>query len=243
MGLSLTLSSRVPAEPARATAPTSTAPDAFDDLLVVRVEMEGGEQVAQQLRPQILVALRDAKVDEKLLTSAPLEVAITRDPNNPGAYRVVFVHQGEQVNGTSCACSGDELVNHLQRTTIDVWKSLMAMADTGAAAVEVPTVALETAPTPALAHDDAKARRLWISGLAIIPLGAGAIAGSTAILIIDAVGGRSVSPTALGIFGAGVAVTSVAVPMWAVGRKRLQLSRVGLAPAGRGLVISVGARF
>lgn len=216
--------------------------------MVLRVDMEGGEQVANALRPEILEALREAEVDDGLPGSTPLEVRIAPDAENLGAYRVVYVHHGEQVDEWSCACSGDELVGRLRRTTVNVWNALNVAADEVEAA-DAPRPEPEQEPEPqsyaANVHNPKTARGMWISGLTIMPLGAGALMGSTALLIVDAAHDRPVSPTVLGIFGAGVVLSSVAFPLWAIGHKRLEHPRISIAPSGsgRGLALSFGGRF
>ena len=244
LGLALALPSAAFAQPS-----DDPATDPLDDLLMLRVEMDGGEEIAAQLRPEILTSLREAEVPTQLPESAPLEVTISLDPDQPGAYRVLYTHQGKPIDSWSCTCSGDELLSRLRATAIQAWTTTL-----DAAAAETTTEPVPPPPTePTTERVDeqrASARALWIAGMATVVGGVGVTGGGVVWLISDAGGDEGISPAALGVLGAGVALSATGAALWGVGRKRLnRLNRlqpqVGmLGPRrGRGVFIAVQGRF
>jgi len=243
VGLALTLPAMVHAQPSPAPPPLT---DAFDELLILRVEMDGGDAVAAQLRPELLSSLRTAEVSPQLPGDAPLELTISLDTEQIGAYRVTFAHQGEPLGAWSCACSGDELLFRLRGATVTTWTELVDAAAADAAAMDEPPTPEPTTP-PDLQERHARARTLWIAGMATFVGGVGVAAGGAVWMLGEVGSTDGVSPVAGVLLGTGVAITATGAALWGVGRRRMQRTQaqmaVGTPRHGRGLVFSIQGRF
>jgi len=238
--------------PAMATAqPTgdqrieAAASDGIDTLVVVRVDMDGGAEVAELMHADALSALRDAEVQGELSGGTPLEVVISPDAEQPGAYSVVLIHDGERVDAWSCACSGDELRARLRVTVVRAWKAIAVVKEAVISPASEPRVEAELPSDPLPKVSYGRGFGMWLGGLGAVVLGGSLVVGGAVTLIVDDARGIETRPIQLGLFGAGAVVAAAGIPLVVVGLRRMGQRSLSLAPPprGRGLVLTLGARF
>lgn len=239
-----TIAAAPPEQAAAAVAPPETEP--LDALVVVRVDMDGGDEIAGLLHAQIVAALREARVEPELPDQAPLEVVVSPDLEGLGGYDVVYRHRGELRESWSCACSGDELRARLAHDTIDVWNALVAASPQ---AIVTPVLTAPADPDrldPEPSHPrHERGLGLWISGVTTTAIGTGIVVGTTALLIAHSAEGRERSPMTPAVLGAGVASVAAGVTLWSIGSHRRKHPRLSVLPSirSRGVLVTVGGSF
>lgn len=233
------------AEPGpRSPAGDGAAMDPLDHLVEVRVEIDGGSEIADQLQAATVEALAEAEVEPTLPGGAPLEIVVAPDPRELGAYRIVVSHRGERIHAWSCPCSGDELRADLRAKAVEAWDVarrplLVATADEHE---ERPAPSPEAEPTNR--RKPSRGFGLWVAGMTTTAVGASLVLGMSALLVIDKTTDYPAQPVTYGVLGAGAALGAAGVPMWIVGRRRLRTTAsLGPASHGRGLVFSLRGRF
>ena len=247
----LTLTLLVPitatAEPEPApTANAAAAADGLDELVVVRVEIDGGSEIEGQLQIDTVAALREAAVKPDLPEDAPLEIVVAPDPDELGAYRVSIHHLGEPVHAWSCQCSGDELRAELGTNAVRAWSVVRRPP-----VVAAPEVEQEQQPAAPQEPEQAEPQQpkrgfgLWVAGMTLTGVGASLALGSSIVVVADATLGARTEVSTYGMLGASAALAVVGFPMWLVGRRRYRrtLASVGPAAHGQGLVFTVRGRF
>jgi hypothetical protein len=227
-------------------APADPVADRLASLLVVHVDMEGGEAVAALLHAELVAVLRAAAVAPELPEGAPLQVLVSPDAEVMGAYKVVYQHRDAAIDQWSCACTGDELRQRLRHATLAAWYAVLA-AQAPEAPPPAPTVSPEPHPTLTQPRQRARERGfgLWVAGITTTAVGTSFVVGTSALWIAHKAGGRSVDPIALGLWGCGMAMVATGATLWGVGAHRQKRARVslGFTGRGRGLVFTVGGRF
>jgi hypothetical protein len=212
----------------------------LESLLVVRVEMEGAEAVAELLRGEVLAALRRAGVTPELPEGAPLELVVSTDEEANGAYEVVYLHRDLPLDSWSCACSGEELRARLQRTAPTMWQAAMQAA----APVPEPEPA---AVAPAPAKDPGPAmgepgHGMWIAGVATTAAGTGLAVSQSLLLIVRATDDKEITGLPVGLLATGVAMAAAGGVLWGLSNRKRKRAYLGLG-VGKGVVVTLQGRF
>jgi hypothetical protein len=246
-GTALLVSAPALAAPAPEAAPTSDQPtaDPLDALVVVRVEMDGSEEVARFLHAEIVDALREAQVAWDLPKHAPLEVMVSPDPESPGTYEVVYRQLGETLESWSCLCSGEELRARLAHDAVEVWNARVATLAEDAPTVSSASLAPEPTDTEPAARRRPRGLVPYVAGIATTAVGTAVVVGMTALLVSDAAADRDRNPTTLGLMVGGVATLAIGITLWSVGAHRRNHARLSVLPTirSRGAMVTLGGRF
>lgn len=227
-----------PAEGQPAAAAEPAAP--LESQLVVRVEVEGGEAVAELLREDVLASLREAGVTPELPEGAPLELVVSTDEESRGAYQVAFFHRGILLDAWACACSGEELRARLGPAATAAWQAAIAAAEP----VPRPEPAATAAAPP---EDPGPALRepghgMWLAGVATTAAGTGMATSLSVLLILRAADGKETTGLPVGLLATGVAMTAAGGVLWGLANRQRRRAHLGLG-AGRGVVVTLQGRF
>lgn len=240
----LTLAASAPEQAAAAVDQQRTEP--LDALVVVHVELDGGEGFALLMHADVVAALREAGVAPDLPEHAPLDIMVSPDLEGLGAYEVVYRHRGDVRETWSCQCTGDELRARVASGAVEVWKAVIAAsARTREASLPAPAVALAPPAVDPGARWRERGLVLWVAGVTATAIGTGVLVGTTALLVSDATAGRERNPIALGLFGGSVAMVASGVTLWSFGSHRRKRSRLSGLPTmlHRGVAFMVTASF
>ncbi|MCX4240150.1 hypothetical protein [Paraliomyxa miuraensis] len=228
-----------PAEVQPAAVDEPSPADPLESLLVVRVEVEGGEAVAELLRGEVLASLRKAGVTPELPEGAPLELVVSTNKEAGGAYEIAFLHRDLPLDSWTCACAGEELRARLQRAAPTMWQAAIA------AAAPPPEPAPTTAPTTATERSPATSeldREVWLSGVVFTAVGTGMVVSTSALLIVRAADGEKTTGIPVALLSAGALVTAMGGTLWGIANRNRKRARLGLS-AGRGVVVTLRGRF
>lgn len=229
--------------PARRQPDTSgeSAPaGGLESLLVVRVEMEGGEAVAELLREELVASLREAEATPELPEGAPLELVVSTNEASRGAYQVAYRHRGALLDAWTCTCSGEELRARLEPATLGAWQ----------AAIEAAKPAPEPEPVvvaPALSKDPGPAmgepgHGMWLGGVGGVAAGTGLAVSQSLLLILRAADGKEITALPVGLLATGVVAAATGGVLWGLANRKRKRAHMGLG-AGRGLVVTLQGRF
>lgn len=231
------------------SGPAGGQPDASDDpapasrlesLLVVRVEMEGGEAVAELLREELIASLREARVMPELPEDAPLELVVSTDETSRGAYQVAYRHRGLQLDAWTCACSGEELRVRLKSATLVAWQ---AATEAAAPAPEPEPAVVAPAPSkdpgPAMGEPG---HGMWLAGVGTVAAGTGMAVSQSVLLILRTADGKEVTGLPVGLLATGVVMAATGGVLWGMANRKRKRAYMGLS-AGMGLVVTLQGRF
>lgn len=234
--------------PADSAAPSSAqkAPTAESvrTLVVVRVDLPGGEEIAASMTDAVVEWLSDAEVEITLPGGLPLEIVIGPDPAEAGAYIVTYLHGGDPQRSWSCACTGDEMRFRVGRDSVSVWKRLNAKAEPEpeSPAADGPQ---PVDPSAAATVELDRYERLRFGGSIATLVGSGILLTGGALLVATHIGDNRLSPAGLAVTSVGGVGVAVGVPLWVIGKRRIQNTSLSWVPPwrGRGGVVTLVGRF
>lgn len=223
---------------ALALATPSEAPS-LESLLVVRVELEGGEAVAELLRQEVIASLRKARVTPELPEGAPLELVVSTDEASSGAYEVAYYHRGVLLDSWTCDCSGEDLRVRIGSATLDAWKAAIQAARAVPAPEPAVAAPLPKDPGPAMGEPG---HEMWLAGVATTAAGTGLAVSQSVLLILRAADGKEVERLPVGLLATGAMVAATGAVLWGMGNRKRKRAYLGLR-AGKGVVITLQGRF
>lgn len=212
----------------------------LESLLVVRVDVEGGEAVAELLREDVLASLRKAKVTPELPEGAPLELVVSTDEERGDSYEVTYLHRGLLLDSWTCACSGEDLRMQLASATLDAWKAAIAAA--APAPEPAPAAVLPSPPKdpgPAMSEPG---HGMWIAGVATTAAGTGLWVSQSVLLILRGADDDAVTGLPVGLLATGVAIAATGGVLWGLANRKRRRATIGLR-ANKGVVVTLQGRF